>query len=164
MKSITIPEQVTSMGYNAFGDCTTLKEVKWNAINCVTGEIYRRDVFRGCDQLTTVTIGFTVEHLPDELFDSCVALQTVDMSRTIRLESIGSCTFSGCSSLKKMTIPSSVTSIGERAFENCSALAEVQFENPWYWKANGVSLTLTDVAQNAILLTQTYFRYTWTRL
>ena len=56
--------------------------------------------FRGCANLTSVTIGNSVT-------------------------SIGDCTFECCTSLTSITIPDSVTSIGDSAFYNCSSLTSV---------------------------------------
>lgn len=41
------------------------------------------------------------------------------------LESIGACAFRGCSRLEKIVVPESVTAIGEFAFYNCNALADI---------------------------------------
>ena len=69
------------------------------------------DAFRGCNLLTSVTIGNGVK-------------------------SIGECAFSSCSSLKNITIPDSVTEIGWSAFSGCSSLTSITFNGTkWQWNA-----------------------------
>ena len=84
-----IPNSVTSIGYSAFENCTSLTSV--TIPNDVTSIGY--GVFQGCTSLTSVTIPNSVT-------------------------SIDSSAFSSCTSLIGITIPNSVTSIGDSAFYN----------------------------------------------
>ena len=92
----TIPNSVTSIGYQAFYDCDSLTSV---TIPDSVTEI-GSDAFRYCSSLTSVTI-------PDSVTE------------------IGSDAFRYCSSLTSVTIPDSVTEIGWYAFEDCSRLKSV---------------------------------------
>ena len=84
-----IPNSVTSIGYSAFENCTSLTSV--TIPDSVTSIGY--GVFQGCTSLTSVTIPNSVT-------------------------SIDSSAFSSCTSLIGITIPNSVTSIGDSAFYN----------------------------------------------
>ena len=123
--SITIPNSVTNIGYDAFRNCTVL---------------------------TSVTIPDSVTSIDDDAFSGCTGLRSIyyigdvaswcgisglgnlmSSSRTLYIDSnkvegeliipgsvtsIGSSAFYGCTGLTSITIPDSVTSIGEDAFYN----------------------------------------------
>ena len=96
LKSITLPDCVTSIGGSAFSGCTGLTSIKIpDSVTSIGG-----DAFSSCTGLTSVTIGNSVT-------------------------SIGYAAFRGCTGLTSMTIPNSVTSIGENAFDGCYRLVEV---------------------------------------
>jgi hypothetical protein len=129
--SVTIPNSVTSIGYEAF--------------------IY-------CHGLTNVTIGNSVTNIGDRAFYHCTSLTaiTVDALNSVyssvdgvllnksqttliqcpvgkagsytiptSVTSIGDGTFNNCSKLTSVTIPTSVTSIGSQMFSDCTSLTNV---------------------------------------
>ena len=87
---------VTSIGNDAFSDCTSLKSITiGNSVTSI-GDW----AFYYCDSLTSVTIGNSVTSIGDQAFYYCFSLTSV-------------------------TIPDSVTSIGESAFSYCRSLTSV---------------------------------------
>ncbi len=93
VKSVTIPDSVTSIGTSVFYGCSSLTAITIpDSVTSICGS-----AFRGCRSLTAITI-------PDSV------------------TSIGDYAFRGCSSLTVITIPDSVTSIGDSAFYDCSSL------------------------------------------
>ncbi len=105
--AVTIPEtvtysateySVTSIGYSAFYNCTSLTEV--TILSSVT--TIGQTAFSGCTGLTEVIIPSSVT-------------------------TIGNSAFYKCTGLTEVTIPSSVTSIEGSAFYGCTGLAEVNY-------------------------------------
>ena len=115
-EKIDIPEKidgksVTSIGYWAFEDCTSLKSIT------IPNGVTHIDIFafEGCTSLTNITI-------PDSV------------------TSIEDCAFYDCTSLAHITIPSGVAYINDNPFEGCSSLTEIRVatENAKYVSVNGV--------------------------
>ena len=84
---VTIPSSVTSIGIQAFLECTSL---------------------------TSVTIPSSVTSIGDLAFQECASLTGVTISPGVA--SIGMQAFSYCTSIASVTIPSSIRSIGGSAF------------------------------------------------
>jgi hypothetical protein len=93
LKSVQIPDSVTSIGSNAFSYCY---------------------------DLTSVTIPDSVTSIDSYVFSYCKSLTSVTIGNSVT--SIGSQAFQNCSGLTSITLPDSVTSIGGSAFEGCSGL------------------------------------------
>ena len=91
LKEITIGNNVTSIGENAFAECSGL---------------------------TSITIPNSVTSIGDFAFYHSTELTSVTIGSSVT--SIGNYAFSGCSGLTSITIPNSVTSIGDYAFNGCS--------------------------------------------
>jgi hypothetical protein len=117
--SYVIPNSVTSIGYSAFSDCSSLTSI--TIPNSVTS--IGDGAFAGCSSLTSVTIPNSVTSIGDSAFSSCSSLTSVTIPNGVT--SIGDRAFAGCSSLTSITIPNSVTSIGDYAFYSCDSLTSI---------------------------------------
>lgn len=81
------------------------------------------DAFYECTGLTEVTIPESVTSIGDYAFQDCRGLISVTIPNSVTI--IGRETFSNCRGLTSVTIGNSVTSIGYSAFYKCTSLKEV---------------------------------------
>ena len=73
--------------------------------------------FRGCNNLTSITIPDGVTSIGSYTFYGCTSLTSITIPEV--MTSIGSYTFYDCTSLTSITIPDGVTSIGSYTFQYC---------------------------------------------
>ena len=92
----TIPDSVTTIGYSAFSDCSSL---------------------------TSITIPGSVTTIGDWAFGSCSSLTSVTIPDSVT--TIGYAAFAYCDSLTSVTIGDSVTTIGGAALYECRNLTSV---------------------------------------
>ena len=146
LTSVTIPDSVTSIGYKAFDDCTSLTSVTIPDSVTSIGD----SAFSGCTSLTSVTIPDSVTSIGDSAFSGCTSLTSVTIPDSVT--SIGYEAFFNCTSLTSVTIPDGVTSIGEDAFRNCTSLTSVTIpdsvtrigERAFYYCTSLTSVTIPD--------------------
>ncbi len=137
LTSVTIPSSVTSIGNNAFGHCSGLTSII--IPNSVTS--IGAGQFQNCSGLTSVTIPSGVTSIGNYAFWDCNGLTSVTIPNNVT--SIGHGAFQYCSGLKSIIIPSSVTSIGDNAFGDCNGLTSITVEpqNTAYSSPDGVLLS-----------------------
>ncbi|MDB4761249.1 leucine-rich repeat domain-containing protein [Akkermansiaceae bacterium] len=121
LTSITIPDSVTSIGGEAFLGCRSLTSITIPDGVTSIGEM----TFLGCNSLKNITIGNGVTSIGDFAFFDCTSLTSITIPDSVT--SIGTFAFRGCTSLTSITIPDSVTSIGNQAFVLCTSLTSIIF-------------------------------------
>ena len=114
-----IPDSVTTIGYGAFYDCSSLTSITIPDSVTTIGE----DAFYNCTSLTSVTIPDSVTTIGVCAFAVCDGLTSITISDSVT--TIDEATFAGCSGLTSVNIPNGVTTIGEEAFSNCNGLTSV---------------------------------------
>ena len=118
--NVTIPEEIDGYAVTGIGD----------------------NAFRGCKNLTSVTIPNTVTEIGFEAFFGCTNIVKATMP-TVAIDyipkgnlktvvitggtSIGDWAFNDCDSLTSIVIPDSVTTIGDFAFDGCTRLTNITF-------------------------------------
>ena len=99
--------------------------------------------FKGCSELTTVSLSAEISSIGYETFKNCEKLSSINLSHVIYVdyEAFLNCSslaevnlantmyilqnaFEGCTSLESVTLGSSLEVIGAYAFKNCTALTE----------------------------------------
>ena len=110
---------VTSIGFEAFYYCTSLKSIE------IPNSVTSIDVcaFGDCTNLTSITIPDSVTSIGESVFECCTSLKSIEIPNSVT--SIGNYAFEGCTSLTNIIIPASVTNIGDSAFYECINLTSI---------------------------------------
>ena len=114
--SVTIPQSVTSIGYEAFCHCKNLQSLTLEGSIESMGD----GAFAYCTSLKTFPLVGNIQKIGDYTFYRCDDLENVTIPESVT--SIGKYAFEYCDDLGNVTIPQSVTSIGDWAFDNCIRL------------------------------------------
>ena len=117
LASVTIPTGVTSIGQSAFSGCSTLETITLPAGVMTLGN----SVFQNCSKLSSVTLPDLMTSIGSSAFSGCIALETITLPAG--LTTINNQTFFNCFSLASITLPASLTTIGTSVFSGCTALA-----------------------------------------
>ena len=133
LKSITIPEGVTSIGDFAFYRCSSLTNVTIPDSVTIMGDY----AFAWCESLAGITIPNGVSFVGNCAFSGCANLVSVVTGDGVTY--IGYLAFSDCSSLESVTIGRSVNSIDYNVFYNCTSLINIEANpnNGSYTSING---------------------------
>ncbi len=118
--AVVIPDEVSTIGHNAFAGNETVTSVEIPESVTEIGD----GAFNGCSNLESVELPKSVESIGNETFANCTSLESVEIPESVK--EIGGSAFNGCSSLTAIQIPVSVTVIGQSAFANCSKLDAVE--------------------------------------
>ncbi len=121
VETITLSDNVVSIGDVAFSFCTSLKSIVIPASVTSIG----KSVFGLSTALESVEIKCPIEAIPYGTFSGCSSLKAITIPETVT--AIGDYAFHGCSSLVSVTVPESVKHVGYKAFANCTSLKNAEF-------------------------------------
>ncbi len=136
LTSITIPDDVTSIGHEAFCGCTSLTSITIPASVTSIGW----GALCSCTSLESITVaaGNPVYHSAGNCLIETASKTLIAGCKNSVIPNDGSVTsikdaaLRGCTSLERITIPDSVTSIGDHAFDGCCKLKYNFYEKAKY--------------------------------
>ena len=145
LTSIEIPSSVTNIGSFAFSSCRGLTSVK---IPSSVNNIWD-GAFFDCDGLTSINIPSSVNNIWDYTFSSCSSLTSIEIPSSVTY--IGSFAFEG-SGLTSIEIPYNVISIAQLAFSGCNGLTSIVVDprNHYYDSRNNCNAIIETITNKLI--------------
>lgn len=123
LKSVIIPNSVTSMGEYAFQECTELLSVTLST----SLSVIPASAFRSCQSITSIIIPDSVKTIEEYAFSGCRALASINIPNSVM--TIGKSAFSNCRALVSVELPDSLTTIEQFIFGACFNLSSITFPN-----------------------------------
>lgn len=130
--SLTIPDTVVSIGYEAFHGCFSLTNIivseKNKNFSSMDGVLFNKDKTKliqypiGNNRKKYI-IPDSVTEIDYDAFENCWNLMSVDIGKSVSV--IGDSAFEGCKNLTSVTMSDSVTVMGRATFRNCSNLPSI---------------------------------------
>ena len=141
-KEVTIPDNVSTIGENAFAEAYHVKTIIIpNTVKTIANKLFGTfytweneakpqlkkvvigdgvtsigdEAFENCEKLTEVVFGTGLSSIGQNAFSGCKELKSIDLSMTALTE-IKQEAFSGCYNAKKLVLPSNIEIIGRSAF------------------------------------------------
>jgi len=118
LSSIVIPESVTTIESGAFYNCRLLASISLPGNLISIGE----SAFQYCVGLTSVVVPDKITEIKDYIFSGCTRI--VSVSIPDHVTRIGASAFSYCN-MQTISIPTTVTELGNNAFAYCYSLTSV---------------------------------------
>lgn len=112
--------EVMNKGTEYSGDINIPSKIEYNEVEYEVSSL--GEAFKGCSELTSISIPQSVHSLLNNCFKGCSKLKEVIFNGT--LEEISAGAFQNCTSLFKIQIPETIKYIRNNAFNGCSKLEE----------------------------------------
>ena len=113
----------TNLSYGAFGGCSNLKTVNFEAGSTIVCAA----LFMGCDGIEEIELPDTITEIGDSAFKNCKNLDRITMNNGIEI--LESSAFEDCFSLTTINIPNTVKAISNSTFQDCTSLTEVHLSS-----------------------------------
>ena len=138
---VVIEDGITEIGNSSFKGCSNLTKIT------IPETVYSIEMcaFQNCSSIPEVEIAANVSEIPAQCFNGCSSLQQATLNDG--LQTISNYAFANCTSLSYVAIPASVTSIADSAFNNDPNLTLGVYYGSYaydYAVAKGISYTLLD--------------------
>lgn len=122
--------KVTLDGYGSYSGEVNIPEFVLNNGTTYTVSEIGRDAFRGCTELTGVTIPESILGVGVNAFQGCSKLESITLPSTIGTLPDG--LFRDCVSLKSFTCPAELAAIRQNVFYGCSSLESIELSPEVY--------------------------------
>ncbi|MBE7088010.1 MAG: hypothetical protein E7370_00595 [Clostridiales bacterium] len=136
LESITIPATITSIGADAFLNCTSLQNVTFEVGSQLTSIGY--NAFASCINLGSIKIPSSVTSIGSQAFIGCSNLEKVIMSRQTTIPSLGTNAFNYTYSGLQIYVPNTLENSYKTATNWSSYANKIQ---SWYIENNRVYIT-----------------------
>lgn len=139
----------------------TFDELKYFTGLLRSGTEYRLPpIFRGCTNLTSVTLPANLIRIANFTFYGCSKLEHIDFPEG--LQTIYGNSFNGCTSLKEVIMPNTIISMSASAFDGCSGIRDLVLSEGLTQLNNSVfrgctSLTYVHIPDAVTLIGQNTF-------
>lgn len=121
IRKIELSDNITSISNYAFRGCGNLSSI--TIPNKV--RYFSNYIFQNCYSLSSIVIPKSVYSIQTSAFQNCYSLSSIAIPKITG--SISNYAFHSCYSLSGITIPNSITSIGTYAFYGCTGVAFYDF-------------------------------------
>ncbi|MDE6367803.1 MAG: leucine-rich repeat domain-containing protein, partial [Muribaculaceae bacterium] len=114
---------ITNIGYGVFEYCSSLWQIKYNAVDADVAPLFSQHPGRPCS-FKNITIGDGVKRIPTGIFDSNHGPTEIVLPKSV--ERIDTAAFYFCKNLRSIYIPDNITVIEPQTFAECHNLEEVR--------------------------------------
>ena len=121
LTSVTLPDTLTSIGDQAFRNCSSLTSLTLPDSLTTIGE----RVFEGCSGITSLTLPNSLTTIGEAMFYGCSGITSLTLPDS--LTTIGGNAFMNCSGITSLTLPMGLQTCGFGAFFSCTSLTSVVF-------------------------------------
>lgn len=116
LKEVVIPKNVTNIDQRAFANCISLKSV----VLPPNLDYIDFGAFTGCESLKKVDLPDKIKYIDTHAFSNCIKLENIDIPDKVKF--VEESAFDGCSNLKTVSVGKNTNSIDSLSFDNCPNL------------------------------------------
>lgn len=136
--SITLPETIRTIGFEAFAGCTSLRS--FDMPDSVTTMYHR--AFFGCTSLSEIKLSKNLKVINSKTFTNCTSLRKIEFPEGFeKIENDG---FTDCTGLQEVYFPKTLKLLSYTVFINCPKITKVVAYDLDSW----LSITYRHVASN----------------
>ena len=132
LRSISLSENLTHIGIDAFIGCECLRMVSFyhhDLFDCANLSYIGDGAFAECQSLSDISLPPRVTHIGNRAFSGCRSLNAINLPQNVTY--IGHKAFSYCR-IKTITLPMRLKCLDGNPFSGCSELQNVSCLSPWF--------------------------------